>query len=213
MSCRTGLAAESVHWDGDLLALVNDVLDDADQAENYLVRGAAESDVPGDESVMAALGPDWQADLTPFQVRDIGRLLSMRHGANFSVPGAGKTRVGLAVYAAMKERGLARRLLVVSPKSAYESWLSESQECFGSPPAIRIMGGVPDPHAEILVVNYERLDRSLAGLAGWLRAVPSMVILDEAHRMKLGAQGTYGSACMALGPLSRRRLILTGTPA
>ncbi|MER6257790.1 DEAD/DEAH box helicase [Streptomyces sp. NPDC001584] len=206
-------AAESVHWDGDLLALVNDVLDDADQAENYLVQGSAESDVPGDESVMTALGPDWQADLTPFQVRDIRRLLSMRHGANFSVPGAGKTRVGLAVYAAMKECGLARRLLVVSPKSAYESWLSESQECFGSPPAIRIMGGLPDPHAEILVVNYERLDRSLAGLAGWLRAVPSMVILDEAHRMKLGAQGTYGSACMALGPLSRRRLILTGTPA
>jgi SNF2 family DNA or RNA helicase len=31
--------------------------------------------------------------------------------------------------------------------------------------------------------------------------------------MKLGAQGIYGSACMALGPLSRRRLILTGTPA
>ncbi len=206
-------AAESVQWDNDLLALVNDVLDDADQAEDYLRREPAEPDLQGDASVVAALGEDWQADLTPFQLRDIGRLLAMRHGANFSVPGAGKTRVGLAVYAAMKERGLARRLLVVSPKSAYESWLSESQECFGSPPAIRIMDRMPDPHAEILVVNYERLDRSLAGLAGWLRAVPSMVILDEAHRMKLGAQGTYGSACMALGPLSRRRLILTGTPA
>ncbi|MFI1285533.1 DEAD/DEAH box helicase [Streptomyces sp. NPDC020858] len=206
-------AAESVQWDDDLLALVSDVLDDADQAEDYLRRESAESDAQGDESVVTALGADWQADLTSFQLRDIGRLLSMRHGANFSVPGAGKTRVGLAVYAAMKERGLARRLLVVSPKSAYESWLSESQECFGSPPAIRIMDRLPDPHAEILVVNYERLDRSLAGLAGWLRAVPSMVILDEAHRMKLGAQGTYGSACMALGPLSRRRLILTGTPA
>jgi SNF2 family DNA or RNA helicase len=40
-----------------------------------------------------------------------------------------------------------------------------------------------------------------------------MVVLDEAHRMKLGSRGTYGSACLALGPLSERRLILTGTPA
>ncbi|MFD3325737.1 DEAD/DEAH box helicase [Streptomyces sp. NPDC058701] len=206
-------AAESVQWDDDLLALVSEVLDDADQAEERLSQESTASDRPGNESVVTDLGLDWQADLTPFQLRDIGRLLSMRHGANFSVPGAGKTRVGLAVYAAMKERGLARRLLVVSPKSAYESWLSEAQECFASPPAIKVMDRLPDPHAEILVVNYERLDRSLAGLAGWLRALPSMVILDEAHRMKLGARGTYGSACMALGPLSRRRLILTGTPA
>ncbi len=137
----------------------------------------------------------------------------MRHGANFSVPGAGKTRVGLAVYAAMRARGEARRLLVVSPKSAYESWLFESAACFEEPLAAEVMSKSPDLGTELLLVNYERLDRSLAQLAAWLRAAPSMVILDEAHRMKLGANGVYGSACMLLGPLSRRRLILTGTPA
>ncbi|MFJ3861001.1 DEAD/DEAH box helicase [Streptomyces sp. NPDC090085] len=209
-------APESVEWEEELLALVSDVLDDAEQASRYLEQGSQGVLEPADEDVAAlpqALGPGWRADLTAFQHRDISRLLSMRHGANFSVPGAGKTRVGLAVYAAMKERGTARRLLVVSPKSAYESWISESQECFEVPPVTTVMEKAPDPHAEILVVNYERLDRSLTALAGWLRAAPSMVILDEAHRMKLGAQGTYGSACMALGPLTRRRLILTGTPA
>lgn len=206
-------APDSVEWEQDLLALVNDVFDDADQAAAYLDDGPAASGSGGADEVPALLGSDWCADLTAFQRRDISRLLTMRHGANFSVPGAGKTRVGLAVYAAMKERGTARRLLVVSPKSAYESWISESRECFRSQPVTTVMGRLPDPHAEILVVNYERLDRSLTGLAGWLRAAPSMVILDEAHRMKLGAEGTYGSSCMALGPLTRRRLILTGTPA
>ncbi|MFI8363972.1 DEAD/DEAH box helicase [Streptomyces sp. NPDC085612] len=209
-------APESVEWEEELLALVSDVLDDAEQASRYLEQGSQGALEPPDEDAVAlpqALGPGWRADLTAFQHRDISRLLSMRHGANFSVPGAGKTRVGLAVYAAMKERGTARRLLVVCPKSAYESWISESQECFEVPPVTTVMEKAPDPHAEILVVNYERLDRSLTALAGWLRAAPSMVILDEAHRMKLGAQGTYGSACMALGPLTRRRLILTGTPA
>jgi SNF2 family DNA or RNA helicase len=40
-----------------------------------------------------------------------------------------------------------------------------------------------------------------------------MLLLDEAHRMKRGADGIHGAACLALGPMSRHRLILTGTPA
>ncbi|MFJ5719816.1 DEAD/DEAH box helicase [Streptomyces sp. NPDC093149] len=203
---------ESVVWADELGALVGEVLDDADRAEQRL-QAPSPAPVWDDSALEAELGSSWRADLTEFQRRDIAHLLSMQHGANFSVPGAGKTRVGLAVYAAMRERSEVRRLLVVSPKSAYESWLSESDLCFKEPPFTTVMGKNPDPRAEILIVNYERLDRSLGALASWLRGAPSMVILDEAHRMKLGAQGTYGSACMALGPLSRRRLILTGTPA
>ncbi|MFB8088645.1 DEAD/DEAH box helicase [Streptomyces sp. NPDC055992] len=203
---------DSVVWSDELSALVGEVLDDADRAEEQLL-DPRPTEVWDDSAVEAALGPGWYAALTEFQRRDIVRLLSLRHGANFSVPGAGKTRVGLAVYAAMRERGDVRRLLVVSPKSAYEAWLSESAFCFREPPYTVVMGKSPDHRAEIMIVNYERLDRSLAALADWLRGTPSMIILDEAHRMKLGARGTYGSACMALGPLTRRRLILTGTPA
>ncbi|MEV8566734.1 DEAD/DEAH box helicase [Streptomyces sp. NPDC051322] len=203
-----------VDWDKDLAQLVGGVLDDADTAERQLQGDGTtleQTILPDD--VLAMLGNEWTADLTDFQKRDIARLLSLRHGANFSVPGAGKTRVGLAVFAAMRERGEAHRLLVISPKSAYEAWEFESRTCLKEPLRFEIMGKSPAPGAEVLVVNYERLDRSLASLAGWLRAAPSMVILDEAHRMKLGARGIYGAACMALGPLSRRRLILTGTPA
>jgi superfamily II DNA or RNA helicase len=204
--------AETVSWEEDLAALVGGVLDDAEAAQRRLQDPV--STVTADaEDIFPLLGEGWCASLTDFQRRDIAHLLSMRHGANFSVPGAGKTRVGLALYSAMRARGEAGRLLVVSPKSAYESWLYESQVCFTEPLTARIMDKAPDPAAEVLIVNYERLDRSLAALASWLRAAPSMLILDEAHRMKLGAQGIYGSACMALGPLSRRRLILTGTPA
>src|SRR5579871_3772787 len=35
--------------------------------------------------------------LTTFQLRDLGKLLSLKHGANFSVPGAGKTTVTFAL--------------------------------------------------------------------------------------------------------------------
>lgn len=103
--------------------------------------------------------------------------------------------------------------MVVSPKSAYESWLYESGACFRNRPRPMLLESARDQWAEILIVNYERLDRSLPFLAAWLQEAPSMIILDEAHRMKLGSRGTYGAACMTLGPLARRRLILTGTPA
>lgn len=212
LEALTTWASTDVEWEEELAVLVGGVLDDAERAEQWLDGTDAAAAVPSD-TVLERLGPEWRADLTDFQRRDIARLLSLQHGANFSVPGAGKTRVGLAVFAAMREWGDVRRLLVVSPKSAYESWHYESAVCFTEPLAARIMKGAPDPGTDVLIVNYERLDRSLAGLAAWLRSAPSMIILDEAHRMKLGARGIYGSACMALGPLARRRLILTGTPA
>ncbi|MEV6065567.1 DEAD/DEAH box helicase [Nocardia sp. NPDC052001] len=206
---------DGVEWDSDLVDLVNGVLDDAETVERSLEGGPTQTDrdTVGVDDVGSLLGAEWTADLTSFQRRDIARLLSLRHGANFSVPGAGKTRVALAVYAAMRERGDATRLLIVGPKSAYESWEFESSTCFKEPLRTAVPGRPDDPLAELRMVNYERLDRSLGKLAAWLRAGPAMVVLDEAHRMKLGASGTYGAACLALGPLATRRLILTGTPA
>ena len=203
---------DSVQWSDELAELVKGNVEDANAVKNQL--GAPElGPAVRAEDVPSLLGDDWVADLRDFQTRDIAKLLSLRHGANFSVPGAGKTRVALAIYAAQRTAGTAKRLLVVCPKSAYESWQFETGVCFQYPLRTQILERDLDQFAEVLIINYERLDRSLGLLATWLKAKPSMVILDEAHRMKLGVRGTYGAACMALGPLARRRLILTGTPA
>ncbi|WP_328742398.1 DEAD/DEAH box helicase [Streptomyces caniferus] len=203
---------QGVSWAPELRHLVVSSVEDAETVRKELEAPDAQQRLATSD-VAALLGSNWAAPLTEFQERDIAKLLSLRHGANFSVPGAGKTRVGLAVYSAMKERGEVSRLMVVSPKSAYESWLYESGACFHSRPRPMLLESARDQWAEILIVNYERLDRSLPFLAAWLQEAPSMLILDEAHRMKLGSRGTYGAACMTLGPLARRRLILTGTPA
>ncbi|MEU4653783.1 DEAD/DEAH box helicase [Streptomyces sp. NPDC023723] len=201
-----------VEWADDLRDLVSGVVQDAHTVQQRLTGRVTAGEVTPDD-VPVLLGDTWKGELSEFQRRDIAKLLSLQHGANFSVPGAGKTRVALAVYAAQKAAGRVRRLLVVCPKSAYESWRYETAECLTHPLRINVLDGSLDQWAEVLVVNYERLDRSLPTLAGWLKSGPSMIILDEAHRMKLGARGTYGAACMALGPLAARRLILTGTPA
>ncbi|AWK09567.1 DNA helicase [Streptomyces spongiicola] len=203
----------SVAWDPQLAALATDSAKDAQTVARRLdpaTDGAGEMDPAQIDSV---LGPAWTADLTSFQRRDIAKLLSLRHGANFSVPGAGKTRVGLAVFHALRQAKGVERLLIVGPKSCYESWQYENQECLDEPLSMDVFSRNTYPAADSLIVNYERLDGAVNELGQWLAARPSMLLLDEAHRMKLGAQGTYGAACLALGPRARHRLILTGTPA
>jgi SNF2 family DNA or RNA helicase len=203
-------APESVVWDDGLAALVQSVVQDANTVGAEL---GTDADLAEHQDPRETLSPDWIGDLTDFQQRDISKLLRLRHGANFSVPGAGKTRVALALFDAARAAGEVERLLVVGPKSCYSAWQEESHDCFSSPPSLEIFQQSVPAGTEILVVNYERLDGSLTALSRWLAERPSMLVLDEAHRMKLGSQGTYGSACLALGPRARKRLILTGTPA
>ncbi|WP_100445868.1 DEAD/DEAH box helicase [Glycomyces xiaoerkulensis] len=200
-----------VEWSPSLKALAADSASDAQSVTRRLEGSVDEAVDPDQVSIL--LGPAWDDKLTAFQRRDVAKLLSLRHGANFSVPGAGKTRVGLAVFQALRQQGVVERILVVGPKSSYESWLGENEECLPDPMRMKVLDGRPDPAADGLLVNYERISRSLGVLGKWLSDAPSMLLLDEAHRMKRGADGTYGAACLALGPLARRRLILTGTPA
>ncbi|GGK78289.1 DNA helicase [Sphaerisporangium melleum] len=204
---------EDVEWQPELAALVKDSLQAAVEAEAQLEDRANAREPMSDEELRQALGADWTGELTAFQSRDIIKLLSLRHGANFSVPGAGKTRVGLATFQALRTRGEVQRLLVVCPKAAYESWQFENRTCFSRPLRLQILDGKADPNAELILVNYERLSVNETALAKWLSAEPSVMILDEAHRMKRGTSGVYGAACLALGPRAKRRLILTGTPA
>ncbi|MFL9654767.1 DEAD/DEAH box helicase [Streptomyces sp. PB17] len=203
---------ESVVWEDDFRRLVTEMLDTADAAERLLSGEVGEDAVTADQ-LPALLAANWKAPLAPFQLRDTARLLSMGNGANFSVPGAGKTRVSLAVFSALRERGEVSRILVVSPRSAFEAWRYEAEACFAEPLQAHVMGKGAPPSADLLIVNYERLHGALPALSDWLRAAPAMLVVDEAHRMKLGGAGVWGAACLALGPLSRVRLILSGTPA
>lgn len=204
----------AVQWDERLAVLVTDSLHDAHAVNTRLTEDGRAGE-PDLDSLDGLLGPAWSADLTSFQRRDLAKLLSLRHGANFSVPGAGKTRVGLATFQAMRNAGSVERLLIVGPKSSYEAWVSENAECLNPPLNLEIMSKRPSVAADALIINYERLrmPATVKALSQWLDARPAMLLLDEAHRMKLGADGSYGAACLALGPHSRRRLILTGTPA
>lgn len=72
-------------------------------------------------------------------------------------------------------------------QSAYGAWQFENTECLQPPLSMEVADGTPSGTADAIIVNYERL----------ANMVPSLPL---AHRMKLGANGIYGAACLALGP-------------
>lgn len=154
----------------------------------------------------------FKRDLKPFQNRDLAHVLVLSHGANFSVPGAGKTTVTYALYAAERERGRVERMLVVAPLSAFDAWFTEAPACLQPAPIVARYDR-KIPKCEVLLVNYQRLVSRYEEIAGWVVERPTQVVLDEAHRIKRGRSGEWGSACLDLAHLAARRDILTGTPA
>lgn len=199
-----------VKWEGTALDLVERRLADVKQLDTVL----SELEPLDSASVEEALGGSrFTRTLRPFQVRDLGKLLALTNGANFSVPGAGKTSVVYAVYESQRYAGRVKRLLVVAPLSAFESWEDEAEECFEPVPRIVRFVGQAIPPTEVVLVNYQRLQTGFRLLSEWVGARSTHMILDEAHRMKRGWAGEWGRNCLNLANLATRRDILTGTPA
>lgn len=154
--------------------------------------------------------------LKSFQLQNLATILRLPHGADFSVPGAGKTTVALANFAINRHRGTIQRMLVIGPIAAFEAWKVDSRDCFATPPKITVHGGsdtvIPDS-TDILLTNYNRVANDYDRVRNFVSNRPAMVVLDEAHRIKRGADGVHGRAVLDLAYAAHRRDVLTGTPA
>ena len=152
--------------------------------------------------------------LTEFQVRNIMCLIRMPNGANFSVPGSGKTLTTLALWEFFRTSGSIDRMLIVCPRSAFEAWESDSRMLVRRP-HINLFTDEPiDAFTEVLYVNYEQLENEqrLTRLGKWLAQGHGMLVIDEAHRIKAGGTSIRWRACSHLAHQSKRIDILTGTP-
>lgn len=187
-------------------------------------RLARESVVEGgtaDEATLDTLEDElfqagFKRKLRRFQTKNLFRLVSLPHGADFSVPGAGKTTVALAAYAVLRARGVVRRLTVIGPIAAFGAWKEELVACFDKPPILVIhagIGTVIPANTEVLLSNYNRTASDYDTVRAFLAAEPTQLVLDEAHRVKRGAAGVHGRAVLDLAYAARRRDVLTGTPA
>ncbi|MBB1018112.1 DEAD/DEAH box helicase [Dietzia sp. DQ11-71] len=157
----------------------------------------------------------FKRQLKNFQLENLARIVRLPHGADFSVPGAGKTSVALANFALQRSRGGVKRLLVVAPIAAFEAWKTDAEDCFVTQLRIVVHQGknsVLPTNTDVVLTNYNRLASDYDAIADYVASVPTQVVLDEAHRVKKGSEGVHGSAVIDLAYVAARRDVLTGTP-
>ena len=161
--------------------------------------------------------------LKPFQLRDLARLLSLTNGANFSVPGAGKTTVTFALHLLTRKPG--QQFIVIAPKAATQAWKDVVRECMtadakesGGEDFTVLDGSEAETVAALnssaarFIMSYDLMVRQQAVLSGHFATHPVHLVLDESHRMKAGWNSQRGSFLLNIATLPVRRDILTGTP-
>jgi SNF2 family DNA or RNA helicase len=163
--------------------------------------------------------------IPPFQVRDVQHLISLPNGANFSVPGAGKTTVALAVHLLTSHPS--DKMLVVCPKAAFPAWSEIISECidpsypdsFSTGFFVSLSTLSEDQITQSFsarnryyFINYEQFVSKRSLFSFLLSNHKTHLVLDESHRMKAGILSQRGTALLSVANLPIRKDILSGTP-
>ena len=185
--------------------------------------GSLHRSLASDDIQMALSMFGFNRELTSEQRRDTVKMLSLQHGANFSVPGAGKTTVAFALHLLVKEPSTC--LFVVAPKNAFGAWDEVIMECLNPldprsdrAPFLRLEGdddGIArllESAPKRLIISYDKLIRSFRIISNYLSTNAVHMILDESHKIKAGLDSQRGSTLLNLAHLPLRRDILSGTP-
>jgi SNF2 family DNA or RNA helicase len=163
--------------------------------------------------------------LKTHQIKAAFHLYSLKCGANFSVPGSGKTSVVISVYEKLRIEGRCNVMFVVGPPSCFQPWQNEFKETLGRNIETVILSGGDkdlrkseyyknnDSILELYLSTYQTLmndHRDVIKLLGQ-KGVNVFFVIDEAHYMKqLG--GSWANSLLEIARFTRFRCVLTGTP-
>lgn len=163
--------------------------------------------------------------LKPHQVKAAVHLLAVGNGANFSVPGSGKTTVVISVFEWLRRQGTANTLFIVGPPSCFAPWRDEYASVLGKTPSSEILAGgdiaerqrnyypSADNVRDLYLTSFQTLQRDWELVKTFFsqKGVNAFLVVDEAHYIKqIG--GAWAEAVLAIAPLAKFRCVLTGTP-
>lgn len=163
--------------------------------------------------------------LKEHQVKAALHLIGVRNGANFSVPGSGKTAVVLAVFHWLRSRRDVDSLFVVGPPSCFAPWQTEYELLIGTKPVCEVLAGGnveerrskyyagKDDLCDLYLTTFHTLQRDWerVKLLFKQRGVRFFFVVDEAHYIKQ-VDGIWANAVLNVARYATLRCILTGTP-
>lgn len=166
-----------------------------------------------------------QRPLKIHQLKAAFHLYLLGNGANFSVPGSGKTTVVLTVYEKLRAEGKVNTLFVVGPPSCFGPWKNEFIETLGRKPNHVILAGGNKTNrknqyyspvkqkAEMYLTTFQSLlyDQKDVEYFFSQKEIKALLVVDEAHYIKQ-INGNWASAILNQSRRAKYKCVLTGTP-
>ncbi|OAB81035.1 DEAD/DEAH box helicase [Cochleicola gelatinilyticus] len=167
--------------------------------------------------------------LYPLQLLSAFHMAFAQNSCNFAVPGAGKTSIVYGAYAYLKnlpENHSQRvdKLLVIGPLSSFAPWENEYKSCFGFSTSFQRLSGdstiskdeklehlYSGNPAEVTLIYHGGVPNLQNSITDFLKTNRTMVVVDEAHRIK-NHEGVWGRSVTEISKEAISRVILTGTP-
>ena len=163
--------------------------------------------------------------LKEHQIKAALHLLAVGNGANFSVPGSGKTTVVLTVFHWLRQLNLVDSLFVVGPPSCFGPWRDEFRAVIGAEPSVALLAGgdIEARHSkysaskkqfcDLYLTSFQTLQRDWERVKRLFeeRGLRFFFIVDEAHYIKQ-LDGAWANAVLNVTQFAARRCVLTGTP-
>lgn len=159
--------------------------------------------------------------LRPHQQKGAEHLLLVKNGANFSVPGSGKTTVIYSAFEYMRRNNVLEKLLVIGPRSCFLPWEEEAINCFGSPlRSVRLTGTKIGRHSaylqseeyDLFLCTYQTAANDIEEIISLCQRHKLFIVIDESHNIKKIERGVWSEAVINVAPYAERRAILSGTP-
>lgn len=168
-------------------------------------------------------------NLYPLQELSAFHMSFAQNSCNFAVPGAGKTSIVYGAYSYLKslpndDPRHVDKLLVIGPLSSFAPWTNEYFACFGKTTSFQRLSGdisvskdkklehlYSGSPAEITLIFHGGVDNLQGDIIEFLKKHKTMVVVDEAHRIK-NPEGVWGKSVVEISKEAKARAILTGTP-
>jgi superfamily II DNA or RNA helicase len=154
--------------------------------------------------------------------------VKMIKGANFSVPGTGKTAISLGVFAYLSSKTINEidKILMIGPISSFQAWKEEFATVFGEKKDLKVLD-IKAPHLKnshdrrveikyyspecnLILINFDALP-SLINIIKRNISERTLLIIDEVHKVKK-YQGKKASHVLELSKFVKYKIVLTGTP-
>lgn len=163
--------------------------------------------------------------LKPHQLKSAFHFYMLKNGANFSVPGSGKTTTLLCVYEKLRLEGKCNLLFIIGPPSCFQPWKNEFHETLGRWPQSLILSGKSKHERkseyyrskenafELYLSTFHTALNDYSEVVKFLsqNGINAFLVIDEAHYIKqLG--GSWANSVLKIGKCAVFKGVLTGTP-